>query len=80
MLIVAGFYRTLRKNRRYPDYVLEGLLNPDSEKINSDLIVELLRHISKLKTGAVLIFVPGWEDINSVMKKMNDTGCFPPSE
>lgn len=63
----------------YPEYVLEGLSNPESEKINADLIVELLKHVCQSSNpGAVLVFMSGMDDINSVIKKMNNHEFFSP--
>lgn len=67
-----SFSRTLKN--KYPEFVLEGLSDPNSEKINADLIVELIRYISlNLGPGAILVFVPGWEDINSIVRKINES-------
>lgn len=53
-------------------------MNPDSEKVNADLIVSLIQYICVHEgPGAILIFVPGWEDISATMKKLNDGSKFP---
>lgn len=55
--------------------------NPDSEKINPDLIIQLLKYIClNQPAGAILIFVPGWEDINSIIRKINESENFPSSK
>ena len=62
---------------KYPDYVIEGLSNPESEKINPDLIITLIKHIcTSQKPGAILIFVPGWEDISAILRKTNEQNNF----
>lgn len=49
------------------------------EDLNIDLIIALLRHISKGPPGAVLVFLPGIGDISKLVKLMNDSGMFPSS-
>jgi ATP-dependent RNA helicase DHX36 len=57
----------------YPDFVIEGLSNPESEKINADLIIALIKHICVSQgDGAILVFVPGWEDISAILRKINE--------
>ena len=61
----------------YPDFVIEGLRNPESEKTNVDLIITLVKHICVTKeSGAILVFVPGWDVINSIVRKMKDDENF----
>lgn len=53
-------------------------MNPDSEKVNADLIASLVGYICQHKgPGAILIFVPGWEDITATTKKLSDNTKFP---
>lgn len=68
-------YRSL--TGRYPDFVIEGLKNPESERINADLIIALIKHICQTSgSGAILVFVPGWEEINAILRKMNEESSF----
>lgn len=60
------YARTLQG--RYSDSTIEALekLNND-EKIDLDLIVALIRHIvNKEEEGAILVFLPGWDNISSL--------------
>ena len=48
-----------------------SLLNFDTESINLDLLVSLVRFIHEERPrGAVLVFLPGWEDINSLIEML----------
>ncbi len=77
MTVIIDIRRSLRKSKRYPDFVLEGLSSPESEKVNPDLIVELVKYIcTDPSPGAILIFVPGWEDINSISRRFNENDYF----
>ncbi|KAF2369076.1 Helicase-associated domain [Trinorchestia longiramus] len=48
------------------------LRKPHSEELSSDLVVSLLRYICRQPPGAVLIFLPGWSDISSVNKLIDE--------
>lgn len=46
-------------------------MNPESEKINIDLIESLIFHISEKKDhGGILVFLPGYQKISDLMKKL----------
>ncbi|XP_065216695.1 ATP-dependent DNA/RNA helicase DHX36-like isoform X2 [Planococcus citri] len=76
---VLPYVEYLRQNRMYPEYVLKELSNPESERINPDLIVELVKVIcEQKKDGAILIFMSGMDDINSVSKKITNADFFSP--
>ncbi|KAA0194673.1 hypothetical protein HAZT_HAZT001111 [Hyalella azteca] len=48
------------------------LRKPHSEELCPQLIVSLLRHICRQPPGAVLVFVPGWGDISTLNKLMDE--------
>ncbi|XP_046840987.1 ATP-dependent DNA/RNA helicase DHX36-like [Xenia sp. Carnegie-2017] len=54
-------------------FTAESLANMDFEKIDHSLVEQLLMHIGRnMKEGAVLVFLPGWQDIsalNDILKK-----------
>ncbi|KAL0973520.1 hypothetical protein UPYG_G00205200 [Umbra pygmaea] len=53
---------------RYSDRTIDVLkMMDDDDKIDLDLIVELIRHIVlSEEEGAVLVFLPGWDNISSL--------------
>ena len=56
--------------------VLHELRKPESEEINLNLALELLRQISRKPPGAVLIFVTGWDDISKLNKLIESDSYF----
>ncbi|XP_067658933.1 ATP-dependent DNA/RNA helicase DHX36-like [Haliotis asinina] len=55
----------------YSHSTITALQNMDFDKIDLDLIATLIRHISLNKSeGAILVFVPGWEEISKLHKMM----------
>ena len=59
--------------------MLQELSNPESERINPDLIVELVKYICEnSSSGAILIFMSGMDDINAVTRKMGQAEFFSP--
>uniref|UniRef100_A0A8C2H583 RNA helicase n=1 Tax=Cyprinus carpio TaxID=7962 RepID=A0A8C2H583_CYPCA len=60
------FARTLRD--RYSDSTIDALeMMDDDDKINLELIVALIRHIvMKEDNGAILAFLPGWDNISTL--------------
>jgi ATP-dependent RNA helicase DHX36 len=55
------------------------LKNPESEEINLDLIAALIQHICIAKLeGAILVFLPGWDNISSLHKLLKESTNFPP--
>ena len=53
----------------------QELSKPFSENLNCDLILQLLQHICRQPPGAVLVFVPGWGDINTLNKLIEEDPC-----
>jgi ATP-dependent RNA helicase DHX36 len=55
------------------------LKNPESEEINLDLIAALIHHICITKLeGAILVFLPGWDNISNLNKLLKESINFPP--
>jgi ATP-dependent RNA helicase DHX36 len=55
------------------------LKNPESEEINLDLTAALIQHICITKPdGAVLVFLPGWDNISNLHKLLKESNNFPP--
>uniref|UniRef100_A0A6T6CK03 RNA helicase n=1 Tax=Compsopogon caeruleus TaxID=31354 RepID=A0A6T6CK03_9RHOD len=71
--------RSLSVNgKRYSNSTLESLANAAFEdNISLDLIEEILIHIvEKNEDGAVLIFLPGWDDISKLCDKLKNNVRF----
>ena len=58
---------------KYPKNVLNALRSPESEKNQTELIVELVRHITKNKPpGAILVFLPTVGLITDALKAISN--------
>lgn len=52
---------------KYSDSTIHSLECADDEKVDLDLISELIRHIVlKGEDGAILVFLPGWDNISTL--------------
>ncbi|XP_076451266.1 ATP-dependent DNA/RNA helicase DHX36-like [Babylonia areolata] len=55
----------------YSRSTIEALRNFDYSKIDLDLVVTLIQYIvTKKEDGAILVFVPGWEEISNLHKML----------
>ncbi|KAM4694583.1 ATP-dependent DNA/RNA helicase DHX36 [Discoglossus pictus] len=60
-----AYIRNLQE--RYSERTISALEQIDGEKIDLELIVELIRYIVlKGEDGAILVFLPGWDDISTL--------------
>lgn len=60
-----GFVRKLQEH--YYESTIHALECMDDEKVDLDLIAELIRHIVlKGEDGAILVFLPGWDNISTL--------------
>ncbi|XP_037783105.1 ATP-dependent DNA/RNA helicase DHX36-like isoform X1 [Penaeus monodon] len=64
--MIAPYIRNLERSGKYSCHTLDELYKTTSEKLNLDLVLELLRAISRKEPGAVLVFLPGWADISKL--------------
>ncbi|XP_069831568.1 ATP-dependent DNA/RNA helicase DHX36 [Dendropsophus ebraccatus] len=56
-----------RLQGKYSESTIRAIQYIDDEKINLELIVELIRHIVlKGEDGAILVFLPGWDNISTL--------------
>lgn len=62
------FPEYLRQLRvKYSESTIDALQYIDDEKVNLELIVELIRHIVlREEDGAILVFLPGWDNISTL--------------
>ncbi|XP_071999076.1 ATP-dependent DNA/RNA helicase DHX36 isoform X2 [Engystomops pustulosus] len=56
-----------RLQGKYSESTIHAIQYTDDEKVNLQLIVELIRHIVlKGEDGAILVFLPGWDNISTL--------------
>ncbi|XP_077146831.1 ATP-dependent DNA/RNA helicase DHX36 [Ranitomeya variabilis] len=56
-----------RLEGKYSESTIRAVQCMDEEKVNLDLIVELIRYIVlKGEEGAILVFLPGWDNISTL--------------
>ncbi|XP_026683360.1 ATP-dependent RNA helicase DHX36-like [Diaphorina citri] len=70
---------TLKRSetQQYPNDVLNMLKDPELEGVNNDVIFSLLQHIcTTQRPGAILVFLPGWDTINSLHRSMCQSSFF----
>lgn len=76
---IEPFVRQLEHERKYSRNVCVQLRNPLSEKMNLDLIFQLLYDICNRErdTGAILVFLTGYMEISKLYTLMEESGKFP---
>jgi len=59
----------LGRDSGYPFQTIEAMANMSEREVNVELLLALLKHIKEKNVqGAVLIFLPGWNVIFSILK------------
>lgn len=76
---IGPYLRQIRDYKRYSSYVIDELMNPNSEELDLSLILNLLTEICKMDPGAILVFLPGFGDISKLCKMMETSHKFPSS-
>lgn len=66
------FSRNLERKQQYSNHTIQELYKKSSEELSLELILELLRHISRQPMGAVLVFLPGWDNISKLHNMIKD--------
>lgn len=75
--VIGPHIRYLEKNKKYSRKTIEALRNPESEEINYDLISRLITYICQNKPdGAILVFLPGWEQISKLNTQLTGIDYF----
>ncbi|CAH1116350.1 unnamed protein product [Phaedon cochleariae] len=79
---IVPYARQLKSEGQYDVQVCEQLKDIDSEKINLDLIFDLVVHIceSRKEDGALLVFLTGYAEISNLYKKLETSKKFPTSK
>ena len=63
---------------KYSSNVIKTLLKIESESGEIELVEELIHHISVTKPmGAILVFLPGYEQISKLLNKLQKSNHFP---
>ncbi|XP_068081354.1 ATP-dependent DNA/RNA helicase DHX36 isoform X2 [Anabrus simplex] len=62
---------------RFSELVIDQLLMPESEHTDLELIQTLIEYICSHKgDGAILVFLPGWEQISTLVRNINSSKFF----
>ena len=62
---------------KYSRSTIEALKHPLSEKLNHDLVAALVHYLhGHEKPGAILVFLPGWDDISKVNTFLSKPGKY----
>ncbi len=70
---IEPYVRDLQASGKYSRQTLESLASSESEETNHELIATLIHKIhSNEGDGAILVFLPGWEDISKVNKLLTE--------
>lgn len=79
--MIEPHIRQLQAEKKYNPQVLSQLANPDSENLNLELILELLKYICRTADGkgAILVFLTGFLEISNLIQLMENSGSFPSS-
>lgn len=74
--IIIPYLRKLESDKKYERHVIESLYKWESEEINMDLIIELLKKIcvESPDREAILVFLPGWDKISKLNKMLTEDG------
>ncbi|XP_038222774.1 ATP-dependent DNA/RNA helicase DHX36-like [Zerene cesonia] len=74
---IAPWLESVKKD--LTPHVYKTLQDSRIEKLNIDLILDLLIYICKGKPGAILVFLPGMGEIGKLIKLMETSNHFPSS-
>ena len=67
--MIEPHLRQLSYEKKYSQQTIDALRNINSEKVNTELISDLIHRIHvEEDPGAILVFLPGWTDIKEVNK------------
>ena len=74
---ILPYVRDIDSRGLYPKSVIEQLKDPESEKMNMDLIAAVIQHICiNEPEGAILVFVPGLAQIQDVHRILTSNSFF----
>ncbi|XP_075234101.1 ATP-dependent DNA/RNA helicase DHX36-like [Lycorma delicatula] len=77
---IEPYVRNLKASHSYSRSTLNTLLEPEIEEAYVDLSFELIKYICfKNKSGAILVFLPGWDKISALNRLLTECGSFPSS-
>ncbi|KAK4309183.1 hypothetical protein Pmani_019168 [Petrolisthes manimaculis] len=64
--MITPYLRELERKQEYSCHTLDELYKMTSETLNVDLVLSLLHYICRQPSGAVLVFLPGWDTISKL--------------
>ena len=75
-LTIGPFLRDLKSRGTYSRATISALEHPKCEELNPNLVAALIfqLHVEKERDGAILVFLPGWEDISKVNTLLTSAG------
>jgi ATP-dependent RNA helicase DHX36 len=77
-LLTPGLVEQLRQEQGLSPGTAASLLHPKAEQLNVDLVATLVSHIHATQPpGAVLVFLPGWEEISSLSSLLTSAFILP---
>ena len=76
LLFTGPFLRDLKSRGTYSPATISALEHPKCEELNPNLVAALIfqLHVEKERDGAILVFLPGWEDISKVNALLTSEG------
>jgi len=70
---MSGWFKMIASSGKYSSQTLDSLKKVQCEKLDTDLVAAIVNHIHrKEREGAILVFVPGWEQISKVHKLLTE--------
>ena len=64
-ILTEDVIKKMISERHLSPSTLTSLMHPQAESLNLDLLATLVAHIHTTQApGAILVFLPGWEDIS----------------
>jgi len=70
---MSKWFKMIEGCGKYSDQTLNMLKSVECEKLDVDLVAATVNHIHrKEKEGAILVFVPGWDQISKVHKLLTE--------
>ena len=77
-IITPVVVESLRQEQGLRPSTVASLLHPKAEALNVDMIACLVSHIhTTMGPGAILVFLPGWEDISSLASLLTSSFVLP---
>ncbi|RZF32716.1 hypothetical protein LSTR_LSTR005909 [Laodelphax striatellus] len=78
-IMMKQYIERLNRSKEYPNNVVQQLTDFKVEFLNVENVFALIKYIcfEKNQPGAILVFLPGWDNITSLYNMMDECGQFP---